>query len=176
MSRSCPWAAWCRRHDTPDLIGSAVAAALAEHAGDVEAATAALVKRAIPDAMALLDHTRKGGRYDIVAHPWLPEILRKQTARGADQVWEARPKWTRSELPAGQHEVTTLDITAPTCPRAKPTCRSGSWNTPPATITTAPRPGPPCGRRRSRPTTKASRLSAPWAPTNSTPRPGAQAT
>ncbi|MFH9968793.1 helix-turn-helix domain-containing protein [Streptomyces mirabilis] len=96
--------------DTPDLIGSAVAAALAEHAGDVEAATAALVKRAIPDAMALLDHTRKGGRYDIVAHPWLPDILRKQTARGADQVWEARPKWTRPELPAGHHEVTALDI------------------------------------------------------------------
>ncbi|MFH9970039.1 helix-turn-helix domain-containing protein [Streptomyces mirabilis] len=96
--------------DPPDLIGSAVAAALAEHAGDVDAATAALVKRAIPDAMALLDHTRRGGRYDIVAHPWLPDILRKQTARGADQVWEARPKWTRPELPAGRHEVTALDI------------------------------------------------------------------
>ena len=63
--------------DTPDLIGSAVAAALAEHAGDVDAATRALIKRAIPDAMALLDHSRKGGRYDIVAHPWLPDILRK---------------------------------------------------------------------------------------------------
>lgn len=87
-----------------------MAAALEEHRGDVEAATAALVKRAIPDAMALLDHTRKGGRYDIVAHPWLPDILRKQTARGADQVWEARPKWTRAELPAGAHEVTALDI------------------------------------------------------------------
>ncbi|TRO55666.1 transcriptional regulator, partial [Streptomyces sp. IB201691-2A2] len=96
--------------DTPDLIGSAVAAALAEHAGDVEAATAALVKRAIPDAMALLDHTRKGGRYDVVAHPWLPDILRKQSARGADQVWEARPKWSRPELPAGRHEITALDI------------------------------------------------------------------
>ncbi|MGW4994275.1 helix-turn-helix domain-containing protein [Streptomyces mirabilis] len=96
--------------DTPDLIGSAVAAALAEHAGDVDAATAALVKRAIPDAMALLDHTRKGGRYDIVAHPWLPDILRKQSARGADQIWEARPKWTRPELPADQHEVTALDV------------------------------------------------------------------
>ncbi|MGW2286957.1 helix-turn-helix domain-containing protein [Streptomyces phaeochromogenes] len=96
--------------DTPDLIGSAVAAALAEHAGDVEAATAALVKRAIPDAMALLDHTRKGGRYDVVAHPWLPDILRKQSARGADQVWEARPKWSRPELPAGGHEITALDI------------------------------------------------------------------
>ncbi|MFJ6393920.1 helix-turn-helix domain-containing protein [Streptomyces sp. NPDC091972] len=96
--------------DTPDLIGSTVAAALDEHAGDVEAATAALVKRAIPDAMALLDHTRKGGRYDVVAHPWLPDILRKQTARGADQIWEARPKWTRPQLPAGRHEVTALDI------------------------------------------------------------------
>ncbi|MER8009638.1 helix-turn-helix transcriptional regulator [Streptomyces sp. NPDC094149] len=96
--------------DTPDLIGAAVTAALAEHAGDVEAATKALVKRAIPDAMSLLDHTRKGGRYDIVAHPWLPDILRKQTARGADQVWEARPKWARPELPPGEHEVTALDI------------------------------------------------------------------
>jgi DNA-binding XRE family transcriptional regulator len=96
--------------DTPDLIGSAVAAALAAHSGDVEAATAALVKRAIPGAMALLDETRKGGRYDIVAHPWLPDVLRKQTARGADQIWEARPKWTRPELPSGEHEVTALDI------------------------------------------------------------------
>ncbi|WP_406481633.1 helix-turn-helix domain-containing protein [Streptomyces sp. NBC_01615] len=96
--------------DTPDLIGEAVGAALAQHAGDVEAATAALVKRAIPDAMALLDETRNGGRYDIVAHPWIPEILRKQTARGADRIWEARPKWTRPELPSGRHEVTALDI------------------------------------------------------------------
>ncbi|MER5450894.1 helix-turn-helix transcriptional regulator [Streptomyces sp. NPDC002764] len=96
--------------DTPDLITSAVATALAEHSGDVEAATAALIKRAIPDAMALLDHSRKGGRYDVIAHPWLPDILRKQTSRGADQVWEARPKWTRPELPPGEHEVTALDI------------------------------------------------------------------
>lgn len=96
--------------ELPDLIGDTVAAALAEHAGDVDAATAALVKRAIPDAMALLDETRKGGRYDIVAHPWIPDILRKQTARGADQIWEARPKWARPELPAGRHEVTALDI------------------------------------------------------------------
>lgn len=94
----------------PDLIGDAVTAALAKHAGDLDAATAALLKRAIPDAMALLDTTRKGGRYDIVAHPWIPDVLRKQSARGADQIWEARPKWTRPELPAGRHEVTALDI------------------------------------------------------------------
>jgi len=97
--------------DNPaDPIAVAVAGALAEHAGDLDAATAALVKRAIPDAMALLDSTRKGGRYDIVAHPWIPDILRKQTARGADQIWEARPKWARRELPPGAHEVTALDI------------------------------------------------------------------
>ncbi|MER6822213.1 helix-turn-helix transcriptional regulator [Streptomyces cellulosae] len=96
--------------DAPDLIGRAVAAALEAHAGDVAAATAALVKRAIPDAMALLDETRKGGRYDVIAHPWLPDVLRKQSARGPDQIWEARPRWTRPELPPGQHEVTALDI------------------------------------------------------------------
>ncbi|MFF8941625.1 helix-turn-helix domain-containing protein [Streptomyces sp. NPDC014864] len=96
--------------DAPDLIGRAVAAALAQHGGDLAEATAALVKRAIPDAMALLDETRKGGRYDVVAHPWIPDVLRKQSARGADQIWEARPKWARRELPPGAHEVTALDV------------------------------------------------------------------
>ncbi|WP_242879921.1 hypothetical protein [Streptomyces mobaraensis] len=83
---------------------------LVEHHGDVEAATAVLVKRAIPDAMRLLDETRKGARYDIIAHPWIPDILKKQSSRGADQIWEARPKWTRHQLPPGKHEVTALDV------------------------------------------------------------------
>lgn len=96
--------------DPSGPIAAAVAEALATHEGDVDAATAALVKRAIPDAMALLDDCRRGGRYAIVAHPWVPDILRKQSARGADQIWEARPKWSRPELPAGRHEVTALDI------------------------------------------------------------------
>jgi transcriptional regulator with XRE-family HTH domain len=93
-----------------DLIREAVQDVLAEHRGDVDTATAALLKRAIPDAMRLLDETRKGARYDVIAHPWIPDILKKQTARGADQIWEARPKWTRHELPPGRHEVTALDI------------------------------------------------------------------
>ncbi|MFM9596513.1 helix-turn-helix domain-containing protein [Streptomyces scabiei] len=93
-----------------DLIHEAVRAALAEHRGDVEAASTALLKRAIPDAMRLLDETRKGARYDVIAHPWIPDILKKQTAKGADQIWEARPKWTRTALPPGRHEVTALDI------------------------------------------------------------------
>ncbi|WP_435195264.1 helix-turn-helix domain-containing protein [Streptomyces sp. NRRL F-5630] len=96
--------------DEPGFIAAKVAAALAQHEGDMEAATAALVKQAIPDAMELLDRTRIGGRYDVVAHPALPEILHKQSAHGADQIWEARPKWTRPALPQGQWEVTALDI------------------------------------------------------------------
>ncbi|GAB2966351.1 helix-turn-helix transcriptional regulator [Streptomyces heilongjiangensis] len=96
--------------DPSGPIVAAVAEALEAHEGDVEAATAALVKRAIPDAMALLDDCRRGGRYAIVAHPWIPDILRKPSARGADQIWEARPRWTRPELPSGTHEVTALDI------------------------------------------------------------------
>ncbi|MGI5404907.1 helix-turn-helix domain-containing protein [Streptomyces sp. CA-135486] len=96
--------------DTPDLIGDAVRAALEKHGGDVEAATAALIKRAIPDAMILLDETRKGARYDIIAHPGMPDILRKKTAKGSDDIWEARPKWTRPELPPGRHEITALDV------------------------------------------------------------------
>ncbi|MEV6486992.1 helix-turn-helix transcriptional regulator [Streptomyces sp. NPDC051576] len=95
---------------TPDLIASAVTAALAEHAGDVDAAAAALVKRAIPDAMALLDTCRIGARYDIVGHPPLPDVLRKKSAHGADGVWEARPHWTRPGTPPGPAEVTALDI------------------------------------------------------------------
>ncbi|EFF88628.1 conserved hypothetical protein [Streptomyces sp. e14] len=96
---------------SPDPVAAAVAEALTRHEGGCwRAATAALLKRAIPDAMALLDDCRKGGRYAVVAHPWIPDVLRKQSARGADQIWEARPKWTRPELPEGRHEVTALDI------------------------------------------------------------------
>jgi hypothetical protein len=126
--------------DGPDLIGQAVAAALDAPGGDLEAATAALVRRAIPDAMALLDSTRKGGRYDIVAHPRIPDVPRKQTARGADQIWEARPKWTRPGLPPGAHEVTALDVNGAYLSALKATCPSGSWSNPPVPATTAAGP------------------------------------
>ncbi|MEU6440799.1 helix-turn-helix transcriptional regulator [Streptomyces sp. NPDC047046] len=99
-----------RTEDEPGFIATHVAAAVAAHDGDIDAATAALVKRAIPDAMELLDRTRLGGRYDVVAHPAMPDILHKQSARGPDQIWEARPKWTRPTLPEGRYEVTALDI------------------------------------------------------------------
>ncbi|GAA2238341.1 helix-turn-helix domain-containing protein [Streptomyces nogalater] len=93
-----------------DLIHQAVHDALAAHGGDTAAATAGLQRRAIPDAMALLDVCRIGARYDIVGHPPLPGILRKKSAHGADEVWEARPNWTRPEAPLGTGEVTALDI------------------------------------------------------------------
>lgn len=93
-----------------DLIRQAVQQALADHAGDINAATTALLRRAIPDAMALLDSCRIGARYDVISHPPLPDILRKKTSRGADDVWEARPRWTRTQLPPGRHEVTALDV------------------------------------------------------------------
>ncbi|MFJ4323236.1 helix-turn-helix domain-containing protein [Streptomyces tricolor] len=94
----------------PDLIARAVHEALAAHDGDMRPAIAELQRRAIPDAMALLDACRIGARYDIVGHPPLPDILRKKSAHGADDVWEARPHWTRLDPPAGTCEVTALDI------------------------------------------------------------------
>ncbi|MFB6984533.1 hypothetical protein [Streptomyces sp. NPDC056304] len=86
--------------------------ALEQHNGDLEAAQAFLVRKAIPHAMELLDLTRRGGRYDIVAFPFLPDILRKPTKDKPDQIWEARPKWSRSwdSLPLGTHTVDELDI------------------------------------------------------------------
>ncbi|MER5965329.1 helix-turn-helix domain-containing protein [Streptomyces sp. NPDC002057] len=91
-------------------VQEAVRRALEKHGGDTEAATADLVRTAIPDAMALLDMCRTGARYEIVGHPPIPAVLRKKTSRGADEIWEARPKWTRPALPAGPQEITALDI------------------------------------------------------------------
>ncbi|MYS33661.1 hypothetical protein K388_06003 [Streptomyces sp. KhCrAH-43] len=86
--------------------------ALEQHNGDLEAAQAFLVRKAIPHAMELLDLTRRSGRYDIVAFPFLPDILRKPTKDKPDQIWEARPKWSRAwdSLPPGTHTVDELDI------------------------------------------------------------------
>jgi hypothetical protein len=93
-----------------DLIAQTVRESLTEHGGDTEAATVALQRRAIPDAMSLLDRCRIGARYDVVGHPPLPDILRKKSAHGADDVWEARPNWTRLDQPASPLDVTALDI------------------------------------------------------------------
>ncbi|WP_370100729.1 transcriptional regulator [Streptacidiphilus sp. MAP12-20] len=96
--------------DMPDLIGRAVAEETRKHPDDPEATLAALVRRAIPDAMTLLDVCRLGGRYDFTAYPPAPDILKKTTRQGADDIWEARPKWRLATLPAGRHQVTALDM------------------------------------------------------------------
>ncbi|MDN0197977.1 helix-turn-helix domain-containing protein [Streptomyces sp. S.PNR 29] len=93
-----------------ELIPTTVHDTLAAAGGDLTAATAELQRRAIPDAMALLDACRIGARYDIVGHPPLPTILRKKSAHGADDVWEARPNWTRLDPPSSGGQVTALDI------------------------------------------------------------------
>ncbi|WP_371493431.1 hypothetical protein OG871_39270 [Kitasatospora sp. NBC_00374] len=81
-----------------DLIRRPVERELARHGGDVDAATAALIKKAIPDAMALLAASRVGARYEHTDHPPLPDILRKASKASPDQVWEARPKWKNTAL------------------------------------------------------------------------------
>jgi hypothetical protein len=74
-------------------------------------ARTAVQKAAIPAAMALLEATREHGRYDLVCFPPLPEPLVKPSPSKPDQVWEARPKWTRSGLPDGL-AVDILDVNA----------------------------------------------------------------
>lgn len=92
------------------LVHDVVTEVLEACGGDVDKAVTRLLKRAIPDAMALLDTVRKGGRYDIVAYPQMPDILTARTATTSDEIWEGRPKWRRPHLPEGEHLVTALDV------------------------------------------------------------------
>ncbi|MFJ2598906.1 helix-turn-helix domain-containing protein [Streptomyces erythrochromogenes] len=103
--------------DLVSQITGAVEEALEEYAGDVEAAQAALIRAAIPDVMALLKASRVGGRYEHSEFPPTAEILRKRSQKGADEIWEGRPKWRNPELVAAakagaQLEVTALDMNA----------------------------------------------------------------
>lgn len=92
-------------------IADRVAAALEKAGGDVDKATAALIKSAIPDSVELLEEVRTTGRYEFTAHPPTePDILRKR-GRQANQIWEARPNWTNKTVPAGT-EVDRLDTNA----------------------------------------------------------------
>ncbi|MEU6170025.1 acyltransferase [Streptomyces tanashiensis] len=90
---------------------------LAACSGDVDAAHAELVKRAIPDVMKLLKKSRVGGRYEHSEFPPTDEILQKRSQKGADDVWEGRPKWRNRALFAAAKkgeliEVTALDMNA----------------------------------------------------------------
>ncbi|MFC7219297.1 transcriptional regulator [Streptomyces polyrhachis] len=93
-----------------DEVYNVVVAEATKAGGDLEAAETALAKRAITDAMALWDLTRVASRYDVLMRPPRPDILRKRSRNGADEIWEARPKWRHPERPERGAEVAVLDV------------------------------------------------------------------
>ncbi|MFJ8232812.1 acyltransferase [Streptomyces sp. NPDC094448] len=99
-----------------DRIRAAVNHRLQEADGDIDTARAALIKHAIPDVMALFSASRVGGRYEHTEFPPTQEILQKRSQKGADQIWEGRPKWRSVELHQAARaghihlDVTALDI------------------------------------------------------------------
>ncbi|MFC9595752.1 hypothetical protein ACFTUC_38895, partial [Streptomyces sp. NPDC056944] len=100
-----------------EQISGRVHEVLAGCSGDLEVAQADLIKMAIPDVMALLKASRVGGRYEHSEFPPTQEILRKKSQKGADEIWEGRPKWRNPELFAAakrgeEIEVTALDMNA----------------------------------------------------------------
>ncbi|MGW6998908.1 helix-turn-helix domain-containing protein, partial [Streptomyces virginiae] len=109
-----------RTYASDDLIGritGRVHDVLAEHTGDVDGAQAELIKAAIPDVMALLKASRVGGRYEHSEFPPTADILRKRSQKGADEIWEGRPKWRNSAVfqaakKGEEFEVTALDMNA----------------------------------------------------------------
>ncbi|MGQ4517354.1 helix-turn-helix domain-containing protein [Streptomyces sp. DW26H14] len=76
-----------------DMIARRVTASLRDAEGDIDAAVAALVKTAIPDVMELFRASRVGGRYEHSDFPPSEDILKKRSQKGADMIWEGRPKW-----------------------------------------------------------------------------------
>ncbi|MGW9677599.1 acyltransferase [Streptomyces koyangensis] len=102
----------------PDLIRDRVAAALTEAGGDTDAAQAALIKRAVPDVMALFAASRVGGRYEHSEFPPTAGILQKRSQKGSDSIWEGRPKWRSVDLHRAARaghismDVTALDMNA----------------------------------------------------------------
>ncbi|SCK59410.1 DnaB-like helicase C-terminal domain-containing protein [Streptomyces sp. WMMB 322] len=101
--------------DVADQIRSTVTAALEAAGGDADAATNALVKRAVPDVMGWFDHTRKGGRYEHSSFPPVNDLLKKTGQKsGADAVWEGRLNWKNMPLrtDATAREVVALDANA----------------------------------------------------------------
>ncbi|WP_406349660.1 helix-turn-helix domain-containing protein [Streptomyces sp. NBC_00144] len=96
-----------------DRVHGRVREELAAHDGDQAAARAALIKSAVPDVMALFAASRVGGRYEHSEFPPTADILRKASQKGADQVWEARPKWRSEELHrAARSGHVTLEVVA----------------------------------------------------------------
>ncbi|MER6914627.1 dihydrolipoamide S-succinyltransferase [Streptomyces sp. NPDC000594] len=79
----------------------------------MDAARAALIKCAVPDVMALFHASRVGGRYEHTDFPPTQDVLRKRSQKGADEVWEGRPKWRSADLHrAARAGHVRLDVTA----------------------------------------------------------------
>ncbi|MFD6281351.1 helix-turn-helix domain-containing protein [Streptomyces sp. NPDC060209] len=103
------------QEETTGLISRAVHEELERAGGDVDVALKALIKRAIPDVMALFGETRATGRYDYTAYPALPDILKKPSKKDPDQIWEARPRFHHPDYSLrapGDIKVTALDVNA----------------------------------------------------------------
>ncbi|WP_373432657.1 acyltransferase [Streptomyces sp. CBG9] len=102
----------------PTSSADRFAAALTEAGGDADAAQAALIKRAVPDVMALFAASRVGGRYEHSEFPPTADILQKRRQKGSDAIWEGRPKWRSADLHRAARaghitvEVTALDMNA----------------------------------------------------------------
>ncbi|KOU79898.1 dihydrolipoamide S-succinyltransferase [Streptomyces sp. XY58] len=61
--------------------------------------------------------SRVGGRYEHSEFPPTAEVLRKRSQKGADEIWEGRPKWRNPHVfkaakQGEQFEVTALDMNA----------------------------------------------------------------
>ncbi|GAA1894190.1 hypothetical protein GCM10009716_00080 [Streptomyces sodiiphilus] len=103
------------RSELSEKITAAVSTELERAGGDADAATGALIKRAIPDVMALFAATRRTARYEHTSYPRMPDIFTKPSKREADLIWEARPSWRHPHLrrtPDGDLTVTVLDVNA----------------------------------------------------------------
>ncbi|MFD6133522.1 helix-turn-helix domain-containing protein [Streptomyces diastaticus] len=97
------------------LITASVHEELEKAGGDVDAAQAALIKRAIDDVMILWRDLRATGRYEYTAYPALPEIFKKPSKKEPDQIWEARPGFRHPDYSLRAHGdtlVTALDANA----------------------------------------------------------------
>ncbi len=79
-------------------IRDAVEQALGEANGDVDAAIAALKKKAVPDSMALFKLTRVGANYVHTVYPPALDFLSKPGQGESDGVWEGRQKWRNAPL------------------------------------------------------------------------------
>ncbi|MFJ2933079.1 acyltransferase [Streptomyces sp. NPDC087219] len=95
-----------------EQITGRVEEVLAEYGGDVAVAQGALIKAAIPDVMALFKASRVGGRYEHSEFPPTQEILRKKSQKGADDIWEGRPKWRNAGLLAAAKRGESIEVTA----------------------------------------------------------------